>query len=150
MANNILLVGFFTSSYVLFTSSNITPMLGFVYWRDATKYTRETAFNDATAAGCVVGTILFGLLADILGRRKMYGFELVTLIVGTMGTVMSSSGYIPLDRANEHDPDLIDYSSFGSMNIYRWLLFWRFVSGCGIGGGYPLYVIRADMIYCRR
>ena len=113
-------------------------MLGFVYWHDATKSSHETAFNNATTAGCMVGMISFGLLSDIFGRRKMYGWEVVLLMAGTIGVVMSSTGYIPLDQSNGANLESIDYTSFGSMDLQSWLLFWRFLSGIGIGGEYPL------------
>ena len=131
-------MGFFTGSYILFISSNILPMLGFVYWHDAMKSSHEMSFNYATTAGCMVGMISFGLFADIFGRRKMYGWEVVVLMAGTMGVVMSSTGYIPLDQSDGANSGSIDYAFFGSMDIQSWLLFWRFVSGIGIGGEYPL------------
>ena len=113
-------------------------MLGFVYWHDATKFSHETAFNNATTAGCIVGMISFGIFADIFGRRNMYGWEVVVLMAGTIGVVMSSTGYVPLDHPDGANPGSIDYASFGSMDIQSWLLFWRFLSGIGIGGEYPL------------
>ena len=131
-------MGFFTGSYTLFISSTILPMLGFVYWHDATISSHETAFNNATTAGCIVGMVSFGLFADKFGRRKMYGWELVVLMAGTMGVVMSSTGYIPLDESDGENLGSIDYDSFGSMDVQSWLLFWRFLSGIGIGGEYPL------------
>ena len=119
-------------------------MLAFVYWHDATKSSHETAFNNATIAGCIVGMVFFGLLADSFGRRKMYGFQVIVLMVGTVGVVMSSTGYISLDQSNGKNQGSIDYGSFGSMNIFSWLLFWRFVSGVGIGGEYPLSAVIAS------
>ena len=63
--------------------------------------------------------ILFGVLGDIYGRRKMYGIELIVLIVGVL---MGSNGFATGDGLN------------GSMDIESWLIFFRFVSGIGIGG----------------
>ena len=80
---------------------------------------REEAINIATLAGCVVGMILFGVLGYIYGRRKMYGIELIVLIVGVL---MGSNGFATGDGLN------------GSMDIESWLIFFRFVSGIGIGG----------------
>ena len=131
-------MGFFTGSYILLISSTVLPMLGFVYWHDATKFSHEMAFNNATTAGCMVGMIAFGIFADIFGRRKIYGWEVVVLMAGTIGVVMSSTGYVPLDQSDGANPGAIDYASFGSMNIQSWLVFWRFLSGIGIGGEYPL------------
>jgi PHS family inorganic phosphate transporter-like MFS transporter len=59
----------------------------------------------------MLGQIGFGFAADVLGRRKMYGFELVIIIVGTLLLVMSSNG--------EHN----------SMAIGGWLITWRAVMG---------------------
>jgi PHS family inorganic phosphate transporter-like MFS transporter len=98
-------------------------MLGFVYWNSDVHSDHETAINSATLAGCIVGQIIFGALADHWGRRKMYGFELIILAVGTFGFVMASAGYN------------------GSMNIVSWLIFWRFISGIGIGADYPLSAV---------
>ena len=74
----------------------------------------------------------------------MYGSELVVLMAGTMGVVMSSTGYIPLEQPNGVNSGSIDYDSIGSMNIQSWLLFWRFLSGVGIGGEYPLSAVIAS------
>ena len=94
-------------------------MLDFVYWHehDATKFSHETAFNNATSTGCMVSMISFGLFADIFGRLKMYGWELIVLMAGTMSVVMSSMGYMPLDQSDNGNPGSIDYDSFGSMDI---------------------------------
>ena len=137
--------GFFTDSYIvgnspvptksnradmaqIFASNAILPMLSFVYWPTVVGPAREEVINIATLAGCVVGMILFGVLGDIYGRRKMYGIELIVLIVGNVGVLMSSNGFAPGDGLN------------GSMDIESWLIFFRFVSGIGIGGdvSFPL------------
>ena len=119
-------------------------MLAFVYWHDATNSSHETTSNNATTTGCIVGIIFFGLFADIFGRRKMYAFDLIVLMVGTMGFVISSTGYIPLDQTNGEDVGSIDYDSFGSMNIQSRLLFWRFLSGIGVGGEDPSSAVIAS------
>lgn len=106
----------------IFASNVILPMLSFVYWPTVAGPAREEAINIATLAGCVVGMILFGVLGDIYGRRKMYGIELIVLIVGNVGVLMSSNGFATGDGLN------------GSMDIESWLIFFRFVSGIGIGG----------------
>lgn len=54
--------------------------------------------------------VTFGFAADILGRRKMYGLELVIVIVGTLLFVMSSNG----ER--------------NSMSVAGWMIAWRAVS----------------------
>lgn len=126
----------------------ILPMLGYVYWYDSTDPTHETAINSATLAGCILGMIVFGFAGDRYGRRKMYGIELLLLILGTMGVVMSSPGYSPVNNAVTDSGEHVDWGSFGSMNVISWIIFFRFVSGCGIGGDVsPLQTcIRGDWL----
>jgi MFS family permease len=106
----------------LFASNAIVPMLSFVYWPTVVGPAREEVINIATLAGCIVGMILFGVMGDVYGRRKMYGIELIVLIFGTVGVLMSSNGFASGDGLS------------GSMDIQSWLVFFRFVSGVGLGG----------------
>lgn len=104
-------------------------MLAFVYWDSDPTSSRETAINSATLAGSIIGQIVFGVLADRFGRRKMYGIELMIMVIAVLGLAMSSTG--------------ID----GSMRIMSWLVFWRFVAGVGIGAEHPLSaVITAEYV----
>lgn len=136
--NNFLIVavagmGFFTDSYLLFVSNAITPMISYVYWNHQTTPNLGSAVNFATLSGCVFGMLLFGLLSDLYGRRKVYGHELLLLIIGTIGVLMSSPGFSPSYSVDDN----IDWSKHGSMNVISWLTFWRFVSGVGLGSSLP-------------
>jgi PHS family inorganic phosphate transporter-like MFS transporter len=71
-----------------------------------------------TIEGTVIGQFGFGILADIVGRKKMYGLELILIIVATLAQSLSSSS--------------------PGMNIVGVLIFWRVLMGIGIGGDYPL------------
>jgi PHS family inorganic phosphate transporter-like MFS transporter len=66
----------------------------------------------------VIGQFGFGILADIVGRKKMYGLELILIIVATLAQSLSSSS--------------------PGINIVGVLIFWRVLMGIGIGGDYPL------------
>ena len=77
----------------------------------------------ATLAGTVLGMGLFGFFADKNGRKKMYGVELVLLIMATLGVVMASTG------------------ADNSMNIFAWLIWWRIIVGIGVGADYPLSAV---------
>ena len=99
-------------------------MLGVVYWQDsATKpgtipVNSDTAIKVATSGGTVIGQLGFGWLADQVGRKKMYGLELILIIFATLAQALSSDS--------------------PSISIVGVIIFWRVLMGIGIGGDYPL------------
>ncbi|KUI60719.1 Repressible high-affinity phosphate permease [Cytospora mali] len=113
-------VGFFTDSYDIFAVSLLTTMLGVVYYPGVGKMptTSDTAIKLATSAGTVIGQFGFGLLADIVGRKQMYGLELMVIIFSTFSQALASSSL--------------------SMDVIGLIIFWRVIMGIGIGGDYPL------------
>ncbi|KAL2811863.1 major facilitator superfamily domain-containing protein [Aspergillus granulosus] len=119
-------IGFFTDAYAIFSVNTVVPMLETVYWQDKDEHVRnnyKVALSIATLGGALVGQVLFGVAADIWGRRKMYGLELVVLIFTTIGLALSSEG------------------ALGSMSVIGLLVFWRFFMGLGLGGDYPLSAV---------
>ena len=66
-----------------------------------------------------MGQIIFGYLGDKLGRKRIYGFELIVVIVATTLSAFC-----------------FDLSSH--INLFTMLIFFRFILGIGIGGDYPL------------
>jgi MFS transporter, PHS family, inorganic phosphate transporter len=115
--------GFFTDSYNLFAANVILPSLGYIYWTGVVNDLPELKINVSTLLGSLVGMLVFGVLADIYGRRKLYGLELIVVIFGTLGIVQASTSY---DR---------------SIDIIGWLIFWRFFMGAGIGAEHPLSAV---------
>ncbi|KAF2760691.1 phosphate permease [Pseudovirgaria hyperparasitica] len=117
-------IGFFTDAYDIFAINLVTQMLGVVYWHNATSgpgtipTNADTAIKVATSAGTVVGQVGFGILADIVGRKKMYGLELILIIFATVAQALSSAS-----RA---------------ISVVGIIIFWRVLMGIGIGGDYPL------------
>ncbi|KAH8731553.1 major facilitator superfamily domain-containing protein [Phaeosphaeriaceae sp. PMI808] len=132
-------IGFLTDAFGLFALNVIAPMLGYVYstnkkpgqFQEIPERSEipvipeevRVAMMCATLAGTMIGQVGFGFAADIVGRRKMYGLELVIIIVGTMFLLMSSNG------------------EKGSMSIAGWLIAWRVIMGIGIGADYPLSAV---------
>ncbi|KAG8215795.1 major facilitator superfamily domain-containing protein [Butyriboletus roseoflavus] len=121
-------VGFFAEAYDIFAITIAATMLGFVYgpWIDPTNLRTLTNWQTAglkvaTPAGNLIGQLLFGWLADILGRKRMYGVELAIMIVATFGQAVSG-----------HGP---------SLSIIYILIFWRVIMGVGVGGDYPLSAV---------
>ncbi|RYO65326.1 Repressible high-affinity phosphate permease [Alternaria arborescens] len=113
--------GFFTDSYDIFCVSLLTIMLGIVYKHDnkgVLHTQQDTAIKLATSAGTVLGQVGFGTLADIVGRKKMYGLELILIIVATLAQSLTGPG--------------------PGTSIVGLIIFWRVLMGIGIGGDYPL------------
>nr|POE96903.1 repressible high-affinity phosphate permease [Quercus suber] len=117
-------IGFFTDAYDIFAIGLVTTMLGIVYWHDATVKpgtippNADTAIKVATSGGTVIGQVGFGALADIVGRKRMYGLELILIIFATLAQSLSSDS--------------------PGMSIVGVIIFWRVLMGVGIGGDYPL------------
>lgn len=107
--------GFFTDSYDIFCVSLLTVMLGVVYKQDhkGTLTTpQDTAIKLATSAGTVLGQVGFGTLADIVGRKKMYGLELILIIVATLAQSLTGPG--------------------PGTSIVGLIIFWRVLMGIGM------------------
>lgn len=94
-------------------------MIGIVYFPNGKiPESADTTIKVATSIGTVVGQLGFGWLADIVGRKKMYGLELMVIIFATLAQAVSSDS--------------------PSMSITGIIAFWRVIMGIGIGGDYPL------------
>ncbi|KAF2966067.1 hypothetical protein GQX73_g7513 [Xylaria multiplex] len=114
-------VGFFTDSYDIFVVSLLNIMLGIVYFQDIKgmlPQASDNAIKLATSAGTVVGQLGFGYLADVVGRKRMYGLELIVIIFATIGQALASGS--------------------PSVDVVGLIIFWRVLLGVGIGGDYPL------------
>ena len=102
-------MGFFTDAYDLFIIGVVLAILTPLW--DLTKL--ETSLLASTSLiAAAIGSILFGRLADFVGRRSIYGFTLIVLALGAIASAFA--------------PNII------------WLLVFRFILGLGIGGDYPL------------
>jgi len=114
-------VGFYTDAYDLFTISLVSTMLGFIYFGGTTPSDIDLGIKVAAPVGTLVGQLFFGWLADVLGRKKMYGVELMIIIVGTIGQCFSGTSPV--------------------LSLGASLMFWRIIVGLGIGGDYPLSAV---------
>ncbi|OBZ72696.1 Inorganic phosphate transporter PHO84 [Grifola frondosa] len=115
-------VGFFTDAYDIFAINIASTMLGYVYGKGQKLNTnQDLGVKVATPVGTFVGQLLFGWLADVVGRKRMYGVELMLIIVATFGQAVSGQAH--------------------AVNIIGVLVVWRFIMGVGIGGDYPLSAV---------
>ncbi|KAI0368031.1 phosphate transporter [Pilatotrama ljubarskyi] len=111
--------GFLTDAYDIFAISIASVMLGYVYGHGQ-KLTanQDLGIKVATPVGTVFGQLIFGWLADVYGRKRIYGYELMLMIVASFGQAVAGQAH--------------------GVNIIGVLVVWRFVMGVGIGGDYPL------------
>jgi PHS family inorganic phosphate transporter-like MFS transporter len=112
-------VGFFTDAYDIFAINLVSTMIGYVYWPDnKTPSNVDIAIKISLSAGTVVGQLLFGYLADRVGRKRMYGIELMIIIVGTVGQTLAGNSQ--------------------AISFWATIVLWRIIVGIGVGGDYPL------------
>jgi PHS family inorganic phosphate transporter-like MFS transporter len=101
-------------------------MMGCVYFKDApgnkknvVPVTTDTLVKAAGQVGTLIGQFVFGILGDKLGRKKIYGIELMIVVIATCASAFSASL-------------VTGFSVFGVLGM------WRIFLGLGIGGDYPL------------
>lgn len=112
-------IGFLNDSYDIFTISIALTMMTPIYFSGENKlsYGIETWVKTATSVGAVLGQVGFGIMSDVLGRKKVYGLELLIIIVTTI--FQACLGTAP------------------GLNFAYLLAFMRLFQGIGIGGDYP-------------
>jgi len=105
-------VGFFTDSYDLFVISTVSTIVA-VQWHLSTI---ETSWVTGSAIlGAFFGAVIFGRIADVLGRKWVYTGVAVIMMAGALFSAIAP-GFI-------------------------WLVIARFVLGLGIGGDYPVSAV---------
>jgi MFS transporter, PHS family, inorganic phosphate transporter len=117
-------IGFFTDSYDLFAMNLALQMVGMAFWQSdggLIPSNVQTAIKAAISGGAVIGQIGFGVLADLLGRRRMYGIELSIIIVSTLAQSLSGPS--------------------SALTMTGLLIFTRVIMGIGIGGDYPMSAV---------
>ncbi|KAI9483467.1 MAG: major facilitator superfamily domain-containing protein [Benjaminiella poitrasii] len=113
--------GFFTDSYDVFIINLVMPMIGYVYYSQNNNKVPadiEGVVKGMASVGTLIGQLVFGFMGDIFGR-KIYGFELLIIIIGTINCATSSS-------------------TVRGVSVLGFLGLWRFILGIGIGGDYPM------------
>ncbi|KQK23626.1 inorganic phosphate transporter 1-2 [Brachypodium distachyon] len=118
-------MGFFTDAYDLFCIALVTKLLGRIYYTDPSSPNPGNLPPNVSAAvtgvalcGTLAGQLFFGWLGDKLGRKSVYGFTLILMVLCSIASGLSFG----------HTPK----SVIGS------LCFFRFWLGFGVGGDYPL------------
>jgi MFS transporter, PHS family, inorganic phosphate transporter len=102
-------MGFFTDAYDLFIIGVVMSLVKPIWHIGKV----EESLVDSTALlAAALGALLFGRVADMLGRKRIYGVEVLVLAAGAIGCAFATSIW--------------------------WLIGLRFILGIGIGGDYPV------------
>ncbi len=102
-------MGFFTDAYDLFIIGVVMVLLR-EQWHVGKL--EESLVESTALLASAIGALLFGRVADMLGRKRIYGAEVLVLAAGAIACAFSP-------------------------NIW-WLICLRFILGIGIGGDYPV------------
>lgn len=102
-------MGFFTDAYDLFIIGVVLAVLTPLWHLSKLEI---SLLGSTSLIAAALGSVIFGRLADYVGRRSIYGYTLIVLAVGAIASAFS--------------PNVV------------WLLIFRFILGLGIGGDYPL------------
>ncbi len=105
-------VGFFTDAYDLFVIGTVAALVA-VQWHLSTLQTSWV--TGAAILGAFIGAFVFGRIADVIGRKKVYVTVAVIMIIGAIASALAP-GFIFLVVA-------------------------RLVLGFGIGGDYPVSAV---------
>lgn len=105
----------------IFAIGLVSDMLGFCYFTNngnKIPQSDDTLIKVTTSVGTLLGQLFFGWLADVVGRKRMYGYELLIITLATLGQSITGPS--------------------SAISITGLLVFWRVIMGVGIGGDYPL------------
>lgn len=102
-------MGFFTDAYDLFVIGIVVALIK-TQWVLSTN--QVSWLNSATLLASAVGAVVFGRVADMLGRKRIYGYEVLILAIGAIVSAFAPN--------------------------YTFLLVCRIILGVGIGGDYPV------------
>ena len=102
-------MGFFTDAYDLFVIGVVMALLKPMWHVNKVE---EGLVESTALLAAAIGALLFGRVADMLGRKRIYGVEVLVLAAGAIASAFSP-------------------------NIW-WLIGFRFILGVGIGGDYPV------------
>jgi PHS family inorganic phosphate transporter-like MFS transporter len=104
----------------MFVTNGVQPFMAIVLKiQDTGRF--GVLLNLAVLLTVPLGALISGVVADLCGRRKMYGLELILLIAGIFGLVLTDTK--------------------GNISATAFIVFWRMIMGLGIGADYPLSAV---------
>lgn len=114
-------MGFFTDAYDLFIIGVVMTILKPMWHISALE---ESLVGSTSLLASAFGALLFGRVADMLGRKRIYGFEVLVLAAGALACAFA--------------PNIL------------WLIGLRFILGIGIGGDYPVSATIMSEFACKK
>ncbi|MGH9065440.1 MAG: MFS transporter [Acidimicrobiales bacterium] len=105
-------MGFFTDAYDLFIIGAALVILKGQWHLTPTEV---SLLGSSALIAAFVGAFVFGRIADLFGRKRVYGLEAAIMVVGAIASALA--------------PGIV------------WLIAFRFVLGVGIGGDYPVSAV---------
>jgi MFS family permease len=105
-------LGFFADAYDLFIVGTASSLIA-AQWHLSPSATG--LINSTSLIAAFLGAFVFGRIADIVGRKRMYGLEALLMVAGALASAFS--------------PNLL------------WLIVFRFILGIGVGGDYPVSAV---------
>ena len=120
-------LGFFTDAYDLFIIGTASALIAKEWGlsTSATSFSNSVGLiNSITLISAFVGAFVFGRIADVFGRKKIYGLEAGLMVFGALASAFA--------------PNVI------------WLVIFRFILGIGVGGDYPVSAVLMSEFANRR
>ena len=105
-------IGFFTDAYDLFVIGIVSTLLKGQWHLDAAQF---ALLNAVMLGAAFLGAIVFGRLADVIGRTRVYWISAAMMVLAAVGSGLS--------------PNLAVLIAF------------RFLLGFGVGGDYPVSAV---------
>ena len=105
-------MGFFTDAYDLFVIGIASALITHEWGLSSG---RLALLNSTMLAAAFLGAFVFGRLADVVGRKRVYWMVAAIMIVGALGSALSPSYWV--------------------------LIAFRFLLGFGVGGDYPVSAV---------
>lgn len=104
--------GFFTDAYDLFVISTVATLVT-TQWNLST--VEKSWVTGAAILGAFIGAVVFGRIADLLGRKSVYAIVAAVMISGALLSAFATG--------------------------FLWLVLARLLIGLGIGGDYPVSAV---------
>ena len=113
--------GFLADAYDLFVINLVLRLLReeYPHYIDTGEiHALEGSVASAALLGSIIGQLVAGSMADVIGRKKIFVITAALITIGCIGASLMN-----------------DYKS---VSIYYSISCWRFILGLGVGGEYPL------------